>query len=152
MKHVMKIAAILTVLAALIIIPPKLSSGQTGAVYVGNSGCLAACHKTQVDSFAKNIHNNAYSDLTASKLFRDSKEKGAETRCYTCHTTGYGKTGGFADIETTPHLAKVGCEGCHGPGSVHAAFSASDVAGKKAAIMLKPDCGGCHLIHSHTDD
>jgi hypothetical protein len=152
MKYMVRFAGILAVLAALLYNTPMHSAGQSGAIYVGDSGCLAACHKTQTDSFRENIHNNAYTDLAASKLFRDSKEKGAETRCYTCHTTGYEKAGGFTDIETTPHLAKVGCEGCHGPGSVHAALSASDVAGKKAAIELKPDCGGCHLIHSHTDD
>ncbi|MFC1541572.1 cytochrome c family protein [Candidatus Latescibacterota bacterium] len=152
MKYFLKAAVFLTVLAVLIFYSPKKTTGQDEAEYVGDSGCLASCHNTQVESFKEDIHNNAYSNLVASKLFQDNKEKGTETRCYTCHATGYGKKGGFTDIETTPHLTKVGCEGCHGPGSKHVAVNAGDKQAKKATIIRTPNCGGCHLIHSHTEN
>ena len=152
MKYIWITVVFLSTAAVVLFGPPEYSTGQSEVVYIGNDGCLPACHKIQTESFAKNVHNNAYTVLAASELFRTSKEKGTESQCYRCHTTGYGRPGGFTDFETTPQLAKVGCEGCHGPGSVHAALNASDIAGKKAAIDRKPDCGGCHLIHSHTDD
>ena len=40
-------------------------------------------------------------------------------KCYSCHTTGYGKPGGFTSVEETPELKNAGCEVCHGPGGTH---------------------------------
>ena len=44
------------------------------------------------------------------------KDYTQDTTCLPCHTTGYGKTGGFVSMEKTPSMAGVSCESCHGPG------------------------------------
>lgn len=46
-----------------------------------------------------------------------NKDYTHDANCLPCHTTGYGKPGGFKSIEETPDLAGVQCEMCHGPHS-----------------------------------
>jgi hypothetical protein len=61
--------------------------------------------------------------------------------CYYCHTTGYGKPGGFISPEKTPYLENAGCEVCHGPGEFHVKTkSPNDI---KRQLTLK-DCEVCH--------
>jgi len=61
-------------------------------------------------------------------------------KCYECHTTGY-KEGGFKSIESTPELSQVGCESCHGPGSLHAeSQDPQDIVAKPS----KETCTKCH--------
>ncbi len=48
-----------------------------------------------------------------------AKDYTKDAQCLACHTVGYGKPGGFKDVETTPELAGVGCEMCHGPGGTY---------------------------------
>ena len=47
------------------------------------------------------------------------KDYTADPECLPCHTVGFGQPGGFVDVETTPNLAGVGCEMCHGPGGTY---------------------------------
>ncbi|MDP2983813.1 MAG: cytochrome c family protein [Candidatus Latescibacter sp.] len=126
------------------------SLAEKRAIYAGNSSCLSQCHDKQVNSFKNNKHNKAYDIIKDTARYKALKEKGEEKSCLPCHTTGYGQPGGFKGEETTPDQAKVGCESCHGPGSAHIAVKADDKAGKKASIRRKPDCGICHLIHTHS--
>jgi hypothetical protein len=61
--------------------------------------------------------------------------------CYYCHTTGYGKPGGFISPQKTPHLKNAGCEVCHGPGELHVKTkSPQDI---KRHLTMK-DCEVCH--------
>jgi len=39
--------------------------------------------------------------------------------CIGCHVVGFKKKDGFADNATTPALANVQCEACHGPAGRH---------------------------------
>ncbi len=113
---------------------------QQGAAgpYVGSKAC-AECHEaeyTQFTTHSKKARSWKSVSVMASDLTKEELEG-----CYECHTTGYGK-GGFVSYETTPHLADVGCETCHGPGAAHV-----ESGGDPASISRRPsieNCGGCH--------
>ena len=49
-----------------------------------------------------------------------AKDYTADPVCLRCHTTGFGRPGGFISLEKTPDMINVQCEMCHGPGSIYA--------------------------------
>lgn len=106
--------------------------------FVGSKAC-AECHQEEYDSFLK-FSKKPHSFQGVEKMRSDLKPEELKS-CYGCHTTGYGKPGGFVDAKSTPDLAQVGCETCHGPGSEHAE------GGDPATVTRKPtleSCGRCH--------
>ena len=82
-------------------------------IYVGEANCIE-CHEERHALWASTIHATAFDTLTASG-------DGDNVLCFPCHSVGYGKPSGFVSLDTSPHLAHVQCENCHGPGSNHAA-------------------------------
>ncbi|MCZ6691204.1 MAG: multiheme c-type cytochrome [Planctomycetota bacterium] len=69
-------------------------------------------------------------------------EKGreADPECVVCHVTGFTYVSGFSNAKATRHLGVIGCENCHGVGSLHRDNPASGfgwAGGEKA-------CVGCH--------
>jgi len=111
---------------------------QGGATYVGSKEC-ADCHVEQFESFM--MHSGkAKSDRSVQVMA--PKLTDAELReCYACHTTGYGRPGGFISYEKTPDLGHVGCESCHGPGSSH--VRTGDPADLAVRVTLDT-CRPCH--------
>jgi len=61
--------------------------------------------------------------------------------CFECHTTGYGKKGGFISESQTPELKNPGCEVCHGPGSLHAESEDPDDIVREVTLE---NCNACH--------
>ena len=108
-------------------------------IFVGSEKCRN-CHEKEYDSFAK------YAKKSRSFESIERVRKGLteeEIRgCYVCHTTGYGKPGGFVSIEKTPHLKNAGCEVCHGPGEFH--VTTKDPQYIKRHLTMK-DCEVCHI-------
>ena len=103
--------------------------------YVGSAACKD-CHEEQYENFTK-FAKKAHSDKSIKIMASDLTE--AElAECYACHTTGYGKPGGFVSYEKTPHLADAGCEVCHGPGRDHVE-SGGDTTLIKAKLSME-DC------------
>ncbi|MBE0515475.1 multiheme c-type cytochrome [Sulfurimonas sp.] len=100
--------------------------------YVGNSKCRL-CHRNFFIGRKKDPHDHAMEGLVAL-----GKEK--NSRCLMCHSTGHGVPSGFVDMEKTPRLANVQCEGCHGPGNVHIAL-----AKDKSRNEIKKFTGGGFL-------
>ena len=107
--------------------------------YVGADVCQE-CHLAEYTSFM------TYAKKSRSFESIEKLKKGLTVeeikKCYSCHTTGYGKPGGFVSPETTPNLKNAGCEVCHGPGSNHiASQNRQDI--KRS--MTTEDCEVCHI-------
>lgn len=127
-----------TAAAVVVVWAPVGLAGQQGARYVGSAACKA-CHEEEYNNFVR-YSRKAHSFESVLRLRRGLNE--AELRnCYRCHTTGYGKPGGFVSPEKTPQLKNAGCEVCHGPGSKH--VETQDPADIKGDLSMD-DCTGCH--------
>jgi hypothetical protein len=112
-------------MAALLAFPAAGTRAGDDA-YVGAKRCKA-CHFKEYTSWAETKMAKAFELLkpgvaagakTAAKL-DPAKDYTKDAACVGCHVTGFGKTGGFVDLATTPELAGVGCEMCHGPGGTY---------------------------------
>ncbi len=77
-----------------------------GDTYVGAARC-AECHQLYEESWKKTRHAGAFESLKQAGKSNDPE-------CIVCHTVGFGEKGGFFSIDTTPELANVQCEECHG--------------------------------------
>jgi hypothetical protein len=86
------------------------------AEYVGSAECKK-CHLHAYDIWAKHAHAKAYPTLVAAK---NPSLRQFDGECIVCHTVGFGYKTGFENDKKTPDLMEVGCENCHGPGSLHA--------------------------------
>jgi hypothetical protein len=114
------------------------AGSQPTKLYVGSDACMN-CHQAEYKSFityAKKAHSYESVELMRKGLTDEEYRE-----CLTCHTTGYGKPGGFRSEQETPTLRNAGCEVCHGPGSLH--VETGDPADIKAKLTSK-DCESCH--------
>jgi hypothetical protein len=108
-----------------------------GTTYSGIKKC-AECHQPFEESWKKTRHAGAFLSLKHAG-------KDADPECLLCHTVGLGEDGGFFTIETTPELANVQCEECHGLNREHLEdFSAMEPVTVK--ICLK-----CHTKENSPD-
>ena len=106
--------------------------------YVGTEACKD-CHEQEYSNFkkyAKKAHSFASIKKMEKKLTRDEYES-----CFECHTTGYGRPGGFVSEEKTPELMDAGCEVCHGPGSLH--VESEDPEEIESRVSME-NCNSCH--------
>lgn len=95
------------------------------AIFVGSGGCK--CHKSEISDWEMSKHAKAFDLLKAGKKKSKKKKAGLDPnkdytndeKCIPCHVTGYKKDGGFTDSVSTPNMAGIGCEACHGPGSIY---------------------------------
>jgi hypothetical protein len=107
-------------------------------VYVGSLACKS-CHEKEYFSFTTYAKkSNSYKSI--ERLQKGLNEQDLK-KCYSCHTTGYGKPGGFISVVITPHLKNAGCEVCHGPGSIHVEDSKPETIIGQPTI---PICDQCH--------
>ena len=84
--------------------------------YVGTAKCID-CHKSAGAVWEKSKHHHAYQTLVDAT--RPSNRQ-YDPECIVCHTVGFGYVSGFKSEKATAKLENVGCESCHGPGSLHA--------------------------------
>ncbi len=103
------------------------------AAFVGNASC-AECHEEAFPLWKQSKHSHAWETLeTAGKQFH--------LNCVGCHVTGYEQPGGVCRLDKVAGREDVGCESCHGPGSLHAEAPADDnIVGKPGEAL----CVTCH--------
>ncbi|MDD5435472.1 MAG: cytochrome c family protein [Nitrospira sp.] len=106
--------------------------------YVGTKACKG-CHSNEYNNFMK-YAKKAKSFESIERLKRGLTDEELK-KCYSCHTTGYGRAGGFESPEKTPHLKNAGCEVCHGPGNIHVQTKNSRDIKRKFTMA---DCTVCH--------
>lgn len=108
--------------------------------YVGADTCKL-CHRSAHTDWSGTAHANALQSL---------KNIGQQNNsvCLPCHTVGYGTKNGFKDEATTPKMANVQCENCHGPGGKHAS-DPMDPSVKPVVELSGYMCGGCHTDAHH---
>ncbi|MFQ5804972.1 MAG: cytochrome c family protein [Phycisphaerae bacterium] len=155
--------------------------------YVGSKACKK-CHLEQFKSWLQTKMARSFHVLRPNSELKPSKKTGLtadfieeikaakakagiapdkdytqDQTCLKCHTTGFGKPGGYAIPDPTDRKAKrkaaalegIGCESCHGPGSKYLEIF-KEIQDKQrqytraelyAAGMTKiaaETCTGCH--------
>lgn len=151
------------------------SPSEAAPKYTGTEGCK--CHKTEIEEWQASKHAKAFEELLKpgdkkeakkrQRLFSKLNEKlkdnekldpakdySTDKKCLPCHVVGYDERGGFEDIKSTPAMAGVGCEMCHGPGSdyrvIHKdkdmTFTQAEVkaAGQTYGSQDEKVCRKCH--------
>jgi hypothetical protein len=122
--------------------PDDLSSDMVpgvrmAATYVGTEKCLA-CHATAAATWQASAHAHGFATLLGRKA-------DADPRCIGCHTTGFGSPSGYRREFGAAKLVDVGCESCHGPGSLHLREKQGDTT---VNFVFRPlgagDCRKCH--------
>jgi peroxiredoxin len=117
----------------------------TSSRIVGSEACQS-CHPAEYATWSKSAHAHAVASL-------EKKGKAEDADCLRCHTTGFGRPGGFpadAGPAAHPDLARVGCESCHGPGGDHVAQGSKKIGSivslgdKCDSCVILQICGSCH--------
>lgn len=155
----------LILLAGLLLLgAPGSGHAGTGPVFTGSEAC-GKCHRATYRSWKENPKATALdalkpgqrAEIKAKTGLDPQKDYTGEAACLGCHTTGYGKPGGFVSLAATPELAGIGCEECHGPGSEYNEvmrargrhYTNDEI---RAAGIISPteQCGRCHNGQSPT--
>lgn len=123
---------------------PKHTSDEGAELYMGSVTC-GTCHMEQLEQWKATAHANAFAILV---------EKGSQydPECVGCHVTGYGRGNGFRDARTTPSMADVQCEACHGPGMSHFRYHSSDGQKGTEAEAAMATVGESVCVRCHKGD
>lgn len=94
------------------------------------------CHSDGYDSWSQTKHAAALTSLQSVGMHTN-------VSCLPCHTLDFGIPTAFKDLASTPALAGVQCENCHGPARDHMAApnDPSKMPHMTESAML---CAGCH--------
>lgn len=107
------------------------------AHYTGTTACIH-CHPGAEKIWEHTAHSEAYASLAAKKAAMDPN-------CLGCHTVGFGTVSGYQRQLQGSRLASVGCESCHGPGSLHVEQRENR---REITFKFRPlaagDCKQCH--------
>lgn len=134
--------------------------------YVGSKKCKS-CHNSKKSGYqfkiwAASPHANAYTTLASEESKAIAKKMGIKDpqkseKCLICHVTGAGKDASMF-AKTFNMEEGVGCEACHGPGSVYKSMKimkdiyAGKVKGADYGLINADEaqCKTCHNKKSPT--
>ncbi|MEM7393393.1 MAG: multiheme c-type cytochrome [Verrucomicrobiota bacterium] len=122
--------------------PEQLQKGwvpgvQLKSTYVGSDACMG-CHPTAFNTWKTSHHAKAFETLIEANA-------DADPDCIRCHTVGFGRPDGYRREFAAKKLVDVGCESCHGPGSLHINQKAGGVDnGFRFRPLAAGDCQKCH--------
>jgi hypothetical protein len=143
------------------------------AKYEGSKSCQK-CHfkeyqtwqKTKMAKAFETLKPNAAADAKKAANLDPAKDYTKDAKCVSCHVTGYGKPGGYPELgkewtaeekARAPLMEGVGCESCHGPGSLASPYKKDNKEYKWADLAklgaVHPDeknCATCHHKESPT--
>lgn len=117
---------------------PAPKAGETA--FVGTATCIG-CHTEPGEVWKKSGHAHAYATLEA-------KKKQFDLGCVKCHVIGTEAPGGVCRVDQVKGRENVGCESCHGRGSLHA-----DDPSAVAIPVKRPTeatCVACHTPENST--
>ncbi|HZQ46889.1 MAG TPA: multiheme c-type cytochrome, partial [Verrucomicrobiae bacterium] len=111
---------------------------KTAAAYVGTPACVG-CHPVAAKVWQNSGHAGAMEALI-------NKKADADPNCISCHTIGFGSPSGYRRAFAGHKLVDVGCESCHGPGSLHVEQRQNHLP---VTFKFRPlgagDCQKCHF-------
>lgn len=144
-------AKLLCLLALAVMVAMVATSVGADNAYVGVKGCKK-CHLKEFKSWSETKMANAFETLRPGNAAEAKTKAGldpnadytTDAKCLACHTTGYGKEGGFVDEATGADLMGVGCEMCHGAGG---AYTADDKMSLKNKEYKRADVVAAGLVH-----
>lgn len=115
----------------------QVPGAHATAAYAGSESCLA-CHASAAAIWEHSRHAHAFEALA-------DHDADADPSCVGCHTVGFGTPTGYRREYGAAKLTEVGCESCHGPGSIHVTQRQS---GQPVTFHFRPlatgDCMKCH--------
>lgn len=110
---------------------------RAAAAFARTESCVS-CHQQATEIWKKTGHADAFATLAKRKA-------DADPNCIGCHTVGFGSASGYRREFAGKKLADVGCESCHGPGSLHVEQHRAKVP---ITFKFRPlgagDCRKCH--------
>ena len=129
MVPIKNIVLILMVAVGLVLSGGAIAEGAKKPSYEGWKKCKG-CHKSQKESWLDTKHKKAFNALKPGKMKKEKKKANLDPdkdyrkdkKCIGCHVTGFAKKGGFRTglgKSKAKYLKGVGCEACHGPGSLY---------------------------------
>ena len=110
---------------------------KQAASFAGSASCLD-CHAKAAEVWQKSGHAHAFQSLLTAKA-------DADPNCLACHTVGFATPSGYRREFAAAKLTQVGCESCHGPGSLHVGQRRSGApATDHFRTLGAGDCQKCH--------
>lgn len=117
------------------LLPRTALAGQNHAT--DPKDCIS-CHPTEYWTWQSSLHATAFEPLLATGTQGNSE-------CLGCHSTSFNQPHGYVGLDTTPGMAKVGCDACHGLGGAHVANPS------RSNIVLRPEPDSCRTCHTPTN-